>query len=78
MKKREVKDNSVEKRSLMYSQIFNYNMNRDGTRTIDVSAAVAGGGKSIDSKRNYYIGLVVVVIVIALCFGWSFAHDGLA
>lgn len=79
MKKREPKDNSVEKRSLMYSQIFNYTMNQAdtaGARNIEVSAAVeSGGGKTISSKRNYYIGLVVVAIIIALCCGWSYAKD---
>ena len=55
MKKRAEKDHGVEKRSLMYSQIFNYNTNRDGTRTIDISAAVAGGGKSVTDKKNYWI-----------------------
>ena len=78
MEMREQKDNNVEKRSLMYSQMFNYNINRDGSRTIDISAAIAGGGKSITNKKNLVIGLCVIVIVVALIFGWSFAHDGLA
>ena len=78
METREQKDNNVEKRSLMYSQIFNYNVNRDGTRTIDISAAVAGGGKSITNKKNLVIGLCVIVIVVGLIFGWSFAHDDMA
>lgn len=73
MKKREAKDNSVEKRSLMYSQIFNYeNISRDPfQRHIEVTAAVESGGKSITNKKNYYIGLLVVAVVIALCFVWS-------
>lgn len=78
MKKREPEDYGAEKRNLMYSQIFNYNMNRDGTRNIEVSAAVESGGKSITSKRNRNIGLVVLVVVIVLLFGWSFLHQDIA
>lgn len=75
---REVEENNAEKRSLMYAQMFNYNINRDGTRTIDISAAVAGGGKSITNKKDYAMGLFVIAIVVVLIFGWSFGHHGLA
>lgn len=79
MKKREQKDNSVEKRSLMYSQIFNYDtMNRDGHRTIETRAAVAGGGKFVSGKKHYYLELCIVVIVVALIFAWSFAREDIA
>ena len=75
---REVEENNAEKRSLMYAQMVNYNINRDGTRTIDISAAVAGGGKSITNKKDYAMGLFVIAIVVVLIFGWSFGHHGLA
>ena len=58
----EIKTNEKEKRSLMYSQIFNYNMmNRDHMmRPVDVSAAVESGGKDIDNKKARLIALAIL------------------
>ena len=81
MEMREQKDNNVEKRRLMYSQMFNYNLNQAsmaGSRNIEVSAAVEGGGKSIASKRNRNIGLAAIATLLACIFGWSFAHEDIA
>ena len=79
MKKREQKDNSVEKRSIMYSHLFNYDtMNRDGQRMMETSAAVAGGGKSVSGKKHYHLELCIVAIVVALIFGWSYVRKDVA
>lgn len=57
-----VKTNEKEKRNLMYSQIFNYNMvSRDHmSRPIDVSAAVEGGGKDIENKKSRLTALAIL------------------
>lgn len=62
-------DNAVEKRRLMYSQIFSPNTTyRDGSRTIDVSAAVESGAKTTDKVK---VSILTVAIIVVLCILWS-------
>ncbi len=58
----EVKTNKEEKKSIMYSQIFNYNtLGRDSMmRAADVSAAVEAGGKDISNKKSRLIALAII------------------
>ncbi len=67
---KKVKTNEKEKRSIMYSQIFNYNlMSRDPMmRSVEVTAAVEAGGKDISNKKAVYYTLLVIAIVFVLCY----------
>lgn len=67
---KKVKTNEKEKRSIMYSQIFNYNlMSRDPMmRSVEVTAAVEAGGKDISNKKAVLYTLLVIVIVFVLCY----------
>ena len=58
----EKKTNEKEKKTLMYSQLFNYNlMSRDPMmRSVEVTAAVEGGGKEIDTKKSRLIALAIL------------------
>jgi hypothetical protein len=67
---KKVKTNEKEKRSIMYSQIFNYNlMSRDPMmRSVEVTAAVEAGGKDISNKKAVLYTLLVIAIVFVLCY----------
>ena len=57
-----VKTDEKEKRSIMYSQIFNYNLlSRDPMmRAADVSAAVEAGGKEISDKKSRFLAIWIL------------------
>lgn len=67
---KENKTNVKEKRSIMYSQIFNYNlMSRDPMmRSVEVTAAVEAGGKDISNKKAVRLTLLVMVFIFVLCY----------
>ena len=70
---KKVKTNEKEQRSLMYSQIFNYNMvSRDPMeRDMEVTSSIENAGKSITNKKEVVIAflfIVIFVITIVRCF----------
>lgn len=58
----EIKSNEKEKKTLMYSQLFNYNlMSRDPMmRSVEVTAAVESGGKEISTRKSSLIALAIL------------------
>ena len=58
----EIKTNEKEKKTLMYSQLFNYNlMSRDlMMRSVEVTAAVESGGKEISTRKSRLIALAIM------------------
>ncbi len=58
----EIKTNEKEKKTLMYSQLFNYNlMSRDPMmRSVEVTAAVESGGKDISTRNSRLIALAIL------------------
>lgn len=70
--KNERQEHAVEKRRLMYSQIFSPNTTyRDGSRTIDVSAAVEGGARTTETKINLTASVIAILVVVVLCILFS-------
>ena len=67
---RETKTHEKEKKSIMYSQIFNYNtISRDPMmRSVEVTAAVEAGGKDISNKKTAIYTVLVIAAIFVLCF----------
>ncbi len=62
------------RRNIMWMQMFNYDRtNRDSAqRPIEMSAAVAGGSKSISSKKAIIIGVVGTILAVVLVYIFSY------
>lgn len=67
---KKVKTNEKEKRSIMYSQIFNYNsLGRDQMmRSVEVTAAVEAGGKDITNKKVAVYTVLVIAAFFVFCY----------
>ena len=67
---REIKTNEKEKKNIMYSQIFNFNiLGRDQTmRSVEVTAAVEAGGKDITNKKVAVYTTLIIAAFFVLCF----------
>ncbi len=67
---KKAKTNDKEKKSIMYSQIFNYNiLGRDQTmRSVEVTAAVEAGGKDITNKKTAIYTVLIIAAIFVLCF----------
>jgi hypothetical protein len=62
------------RRNIMWMQMFNYDRtNRDSAqRPIEMSAAVAGGSKSITNKKGMIIGIVGAIMAVVLLCAFSY------